>query len=153
MTKELKMLELTLSLDIGFFCGLILVNDDFHLDYLKESLQGKASFFEECSSLSDVILLKDRIMEGEKVIVSNLDSLYQIFAVADELHNGVFLFYQRFTEAYRDRLWKNNQGQVHFVVNEEVRNLLDDDRNRYNHFHTMIQKTFDLSQEKVFIKK
>ena len=36
-----------------------------------------------------------------------------------ENHDGIYQFYQRFTEAYRDNLWLSQRGQIYFTLSKE----------------------------------
>ena len=153
MNKELEKLKLTTKLDC-FFCGFILTDMEEETKKVISELGDQVIQITDCDSVEKVKVLKDRIMKGEKIILSNLSSLYEVFAEGDkENHDGIYQFYQNFTIAYRDKLWTSS-GQIYFVLSkEEEEQFYYPGVMRDNHFRTMLMKTFDLTKQKTYRKE
>lgn len=153
MNKELERLKTTTSLDC-FFCGFILSDNEEELNIAINGLGNQVTQITDCDSVEKIKTVKDRVMKGEKLILSNLSPLYKIFAAGDkENHDGIYQFYQKFTEAYRDRLWTTT-GQIYFVLSkEEEEQFYHPGTMRDNHFRTMLMKTFDLTKQKTYRKE
>lgn len=153
MNKELEKLKLTTKLDC-FFCGFILTDTEEETKKVISELGDQVIQITDCDSVEKVKALKDRIMKGEKIILSNLSSLYEVFAEGDkENHDGIYQFYQNFTIAYRDKLWTSS-GQIYFVLSkEEEEQFYYPGVMRDNHFRTMLMKTFDLTKQKTYRKE
>lgn len=153
MDSELRKLDFTLGNVSTFYCGVI-VGDNGIIDYLKENLNNEVSFVSDCYQVDDLRRIFHRVIDGEKIIFSNLNKLYEIFADADLVyHDGINNFYQRFTESYRDRLWSNGKGQRYFVMNENEYNQLYNPKDEgFNHFLTMKTSTFEFNKQKIKIK-
>lgn len=150
--RELEMLKLTTKLDC-FFCGFILSDNEQQLNNAINELGDKVIHITDCNNVEKVKIVKDMVMSGEKIILSNLSPLYEVFAAGDkEMHDGIYQFYQNFTEAYRDRMWTAT-GQIYFVLSkEEEEQFYHPGRMRDNHFRTMLMKTFDLTNQKLYRK-
>lgn len=150
--RELEMLKLTTKLDC-FFCGFILSDNEQQLNNAINELGDKVIHITDCNNVEKVKIVKDLVMSGEKIILSNLSPLYEVFAAGDkEIHDGIYQFYQNFTEAYRDRVWTAT-GQIYFVLSkEEEEQFYHPGIMRDNHFRTMLMKTFDLTNQKLYRK-
>ena len=137
-----------------FFCGFILCDTEKELNNVLNELGDKIIQITDCDSVEKVKTVKEKVMNGERIILSNLSPLYEIFAAGDkENHDGIYQFYQKFTEAYRDRLW-TTKGQIYFVLSkEEEEQFYHPGTMRDNHFRTMLMKTFDLTKQKTYRKE
>ena len=150
MERELSKLKICLNLYETFFCAFIVLDDTEKIIELKKSLEDKVNFIADCHTIQNLVEVKNRVMAGEKIILYNLDELYNQFATYDTYYNGVFHFYQRFTESYRDKLWKNATGQLYFVLtNNQLEQYYEKEYGRHNHFSTMCMATFDFNKYKV----
>lgn len=152
MDIELKKLDFTLENVSTFYCGIIISDNDNIVGYLKENLNSKVSFVCDCYQVEDIRNIYHRVISGEKIILSNLDKIYDIYAEGDVVyHDGINNFYQRFTESYRDRLWNNRKGQIYFVMSEDEYNQLYNPKDGgINHFLTMKMNTFEFAKEKIY---
>lgn len=147
---ELWKLNFILSNNDTFCCCFIVVDNYEEIVKIKDRIDAKFTIVDNCKEISDLIIVKDRVMMGEKIILTNLDSLYEICAKKDTYYqDGIYQFYQRFTEVYRDRLWLNRKGQLHFVLTEEQ---YEQFYTRGNHFKTMLTTTLDFTKKKVLSK-
>ncbi len=153
MNKELEQLKISINLDC-FFCGFILSDTEEELNNVLNELGDKIIQITDCDSVEKVKTVKEKVMNGERIILSNLSPLYEIFAAGDkESHDGIYQFYQKFTEAYRDRLWTTT-GQIYFVLSkEEEEQFYHPGKMRDNHFRTMLMKTFDFTKQKTYRKE
>ena len=153
MNKELAQLKISINLDCCF-CEFILCDTEKELNNVLNELEDKIIHITNCDSVEKVKAVKEKVMNGEKIILSNLSPLYEIFAAGDkENHDGIYQFYQKFTEAYRDRLWTTT-GQIYFVLSkEEEEQFYHPGKMRDNHFRTMLMKIFDITKQKTYRKE
>ena len=154
MNKELEFLEISTNLDF-FFCGFIIADTEEELTNALSELGENVVHITDCDSVEKVMEVKNRVMNGEKIILSNLSPLYEVFSEGDkENHDGIYQFYQRFTEVYRDNLWLSQRGQIYFTLSkEEEEQFYNPGPMRDNHFRTMVMKTFDLTKQKTYRKE
>lgn len=153
MDKDLKLLNFIIDRD-DFFCGFIVIDDLSLINYLKENISSNAEFVESPNTINDIITIKEKVMNNSKIIVYDLENIYNLFSQGDDkYHDGIFQFYQKFTEAYRDSLWKTHKGQLYFILNsEELDRFYKPEGIRHNHFSTMLMRTFYLEKEKIYKK-
>ena len=83
MNKELERLKITTSLDC-FFCGFILSDNEEELNIAINGLGNQVTQITDCDSVEKIKTVKDRVMKGEKLILSNLSPLYKNFATCDK---------------------------------------------------------------------
>ena len=153
MNKELEMLKLSTRLDC-FFCGFILTDTEEETEKVISKLGNSVVHITDCDTVEKLRIIKDRIMNGEKIVISNLSPLYELFSEGDkENHDGIYQFYQKFTEVYRDRIWTTH-GQIYFVLSKkEEEQFYNTGPMRDNHFKTMLIKTFDFTKQKTYRKE
>lgn len=153
MDKDLKILNFIIDRD-DFFCGFIVIDDLSLIKSLKDSISLNAEFIESPNSINDIVNIKEKVKNNSKIIVYDLKNIYDIFSQGDKkYHDGIFQFYQKFTEAYRDDLWAQHKGQLYFVLTpNELEKFYKPDGIRCNHFITMLMRTFYLEKEKIYRK-
>ena len=138
-----------------FFCGFIIADTEEELTNALSELGENVVHITDCDSVEKVVEVKNRVMNGEKIILSNLSPLYEVCSEGDkENHDGIYQFYQWFTEAYRDNLWLSRRGQIYFTLSkEEEEQFYNPGPMRDNHFRNMVMKTFDLTKQKTYRKE
>ena len=172
LEKELKKLNILLSMN-NFCCGFIVIDkeDEETISFLKNEISNDAMFVSNCNDVETLNkTLTNIIKNGEKIILYNLKSMYELFGVDDLNNDGIFNFYQKITESYRDKLWQNNRGQLFFILTYEeyeqfyspkdviervtyFDKLVEKRYVRDNHFRTMLTITIDLTSGEKHKKK
>lgn len=154
MEDELKKLNFFISKIDNFVCCFIVVDSYQDFNELKDKIDIKAIIVDDLKNNLDIKIIKDRVISGEKIILTELEQIYEFFSHGDlERNDGIYQFYQKFTESYRDRLWLNNKGQLYFVLtNNQYDRFYNPGLMRDNHFRTMITTTLDLTKNKILTK-
>lgn len=171
--QELKKLNISLSINAFFQCGFIIVDElnKETISFLKQEISNNATFISNCDDLKTLNeILKTRIKKGEKLILYNLEIMYNLFGTNDPNKDGIYNFYQRITECYRDYLWENNDGQIYFILTKKeykqffnpndvvekidyLDKVVEKRYPRDNHFRTMLTITIDLTNKNKHKKK
>lgn len=149
LTKKLEKLKIALQHNSQFSCGLIIVDYYEQIHLLKEKLNDKVTFIDNCNNIKDIEYIKNRVVNGEKIIVSSLEKIYHTFSILDQEHNdGIYLFYQTFTNSYREQLLQNNQGQLYFILTKEQHDqFYTPSLYRDIKFKTLLPLVFDLTKK------
>lgn len=93
MDKDLKLLNFIIDRD-DFFCGFIVIDDLSLIKYLKENISSNAEFVESPNNINDIIIIKEKVMNNSKIIVYDLENIYNLFSQGDDkYHDGIFQFY------------------------------------------------------------